>query len=108
MNLSSGDAPMPVAKPAASKTESKAANMVNELKKELSSVSTNAVGDINSMLNRVLKLEKENEEIKNQLKQALARLDQLEVGDSPAPVAAKAESEEEDDDSDDDDMDFFG
>jgi len=112
MNLSSGDAPMPVAKPAASKTESKAANMVNELKKELSSVSTNAVGDINSMLNRVLKLEKENEEIKNQLKQALARLDQLEVGGSPAPVAAKATpakaESEEDDDSDDDDMDFFG
>merc|ERR1711981_1219264 len=84
----------------------------------MGSDSNNAIGDIGSMLERVVKLEKENNEIKSQLEAALARLDQLEAAGS-APVAAaaapaaakpapkKEESEDEDED-DDDDMDFFG
>ena len=71
------------------------------------------------MLERVLKLEQENNDIKSQLKAALARLDQLEKGGAapaaaapaaaaPAKAAAKPEESDDDDDDDDDDMDFFG
>merc|ERR1711881_380296 len=103
----------PVAKaPASPKDESKAREMLNDLKRELTSDSNAAIGDINGMLARVLKLEQENNEIKDQLKAALARLDQLEgagaaapAGAAPAKPAAKEESEEEEED---DDMDFFG
>jgi len=111
--VASGDS----AAAAPAKVESKASAMIKELKKELTSDSNSAIGDIGSMLERVVKLEKENNEIKSQLEAALARLDQLEAAGSAsvaAPVAAaptkaapkKEESEDEDDD--DDDMDFFG
>merc|ERR1712071_94972 len=87
---------------------------ISDLKKELTSDSSNAIGDINGMLERVLKLEQENNDIKSQLKAALARLDQLEKGGAapaaatPAKAAAKPEESDDDDDDDDDDMDFFG
>lgn len=109
-------APAVAAPVAAAPVESKARAMLNDLKKELTSDSSAAIGDINSMLERVLKLEQENNEIKAQLKTALARLDQLEKSDAPAaapepvkaaPAAAPAAEESEEDD-DDDDMDFFG
>jgi len=91
--------------------------MIKELKKELTSDSNSAIGDIGSMLERVVKLEKENNEIKSQLEAALARLDQLEAAGSkpaaaPAAAAAKPapakKAESEDEEDDDDDMDFFG
>merc|ERR1711981_1051305 len=101
LGLSSGDAPAaaaPVkeqskpkqaAAPKAAAKESKASQMIKELKKELTTDSNAAINDMSSMLERVSKLEKENNEIKASLKKALARLDQLEGG------AAKAESDEE-------------
>jgi len=102
----------------ASPVESKASAMISELKKELTTDSQNSINDVNSMLDRVVKLEQENNEIKAQLQAALARLDQLEAAKpaAPAPVAAAPapakpaakKEESEDDDDDDDDMDFFG
>jgi len=89
--------------------------MISELKKELTTDSNNAINDISGMLDRVVKLEKENDDIKAQLQAALARLDQLEAAKpaaaaAPAPVAAApaAKKEESEDEDDDDDMDFFG
>merc|ERR1712109_228871 len=114
MGLASGDAAVEAA--SASPVESKASAMIADLIKELTNDSNNSIQDVNSMLDRVVKLEQENNEIKAQLQAALARLDQLEAaGKSAAPVATvcpaakkpepkKAESE---DDDDDDDMDFF-
>merc|ERR1712156_590856 len=120
MGLASGDASAPAEAAPASPVESKASAMIADLKKELTNDSNNSIQDVNSMLDRVVKLEQENNEIKSQLQAALARLDQLEAaGKSAAPAAApvaavcpaakkpepkKAESE---DDDDDDDMDFF-
>merc|ERR1712156_644246 len=117
MGFASGDAAAESAP--ASPVESKASAMIADLKKELTNDSKNSIQDVNSMLDRVVKLEQENNEIKSQLQAALARLDQLEAaGKSAAPAAApvaavcpaakkpepkKAESE----DDDDDDMDFF-
>merc|ERR1712117_613997 len=119
MGLASGDAAVEAA-PAtpASPVESKASAMIADLKKELTNDSNNSIQDVNSMLDRVVKLEQENNEIKAQLQAALARLDQLEAaGKSAAPAApvaavcpAKKEEpkkEESEDDDDDDDMDFF-
>merc|ERR1712117_608955 len=109
MGLASGDAT--VSAPA-SPVESKASAMIADLKKELTDDSKNAIQDTNSMLDRVVKLEQENNEIKAQLQAALARLDQLEAAGkssaapAAAPVAAvcpakkeepkKAESEDDD------------
>merc|ERR1712156_984195 len=116
LGLASGDAP--VSAPA-SPVESKASAMIADLKKELTNDSNNSIQDVNSMLDRVVKLEQENNEIKAQLQAALARLDQLEAaGKAAAPAAApvaavcpakKEEPKKEDseDDDDDDDMDFF-
>merc|ERR1712156_587667 len=116
MGLASGDASAPAEAAPASPVESKASAMIADLKKELTNDSKNSIQDVNSMLDRVVKLEQENNEIKSQLQAALARLDQLEAaGKSAAPAATvcpaakkpepkKAESE---DDDDDDDMDFF-
>merc|ERR1712156_212805 len=115
MGLASGDA---AASAPASPVESKASAMIADLKKELTNDSNNSIQDVNSMLDRVVKLEQENNEIKAQLQAALARLDQLEAaGKSAAPAApvaavcpAKKEEpkkEESEDDDDDDDMDFF-
>ena len=66
------------------------------------------------MLNRVTKLEQENNEIKAQLQAALARLDQLEASSSAAPAAAPAAAKpaapaatKEESEDEDDDMDFF-
>merc|ERR1712019_253912 len=114
LGLGAGDA----ASAPASPVESKASAMISELKKELTNDSNNSIQDVNSMLDRVAKLEQENNEIKAQLQAALARLDQLEAaGKSAAPAApvaavcpAKKEEpkkEESEDDDDDDDMDFF-
>merc|ERR1711981_677898 len=101
LGLSSGDAPAaaaPVkeqskpkqaAAPKAAAKESKASQMIKELKKEPTTDSNAAINDMSSMLERVSKLERENNEIKESLKKALARLDQLEGG------AAKADSDEE-------------
>merc|ERR1711972_563849 len=117
MGLASGDAAAASAAPA-SPVESKASAMIADLKKELTNDSNNSIQDVNSMLDRVVKLEQENNEIKAQLQAALARLDQLEAaGKSAAPAApvaavcpAKKEEpkkEESEDDDDDDDTDFF-
>merc|ERR1711972_506947 len=117
MGLASGDAAAAESAPA-SPVESKASAMIADLKKELTNDSKNAIQDTNSMLDRVVKLEQENNEIKAQLQAALARLDQLEAAKpaAPAPVAAAPapaklaakKEESEDDDDDDDDTDFFG
>merc|ERR1711988_1823488 len=118
MGLASGDAAVEAAPAApASPVESKASAMIADLKKELTNDSNNSIQDVNSMLDRVVKLEQENNEIKAQLQAALARLDQLEAaGKSAAPAApvaavcpAKKEEpkKEESEDDDDDDMDFF-
>merc|ERR1711976_551645 len=73
--------------------------------------SNNAISDISGMLDRVVKLEKENDEIKAQLQAALARLDQLEAAKpaaaapaaaAPAPAKAPAKKEESEDEDDDD------
>jgi len=105
LGLSSGDAPVS-AKPApaaeskksepkksAPKKESKASQMINELKQELNSDSGAAISDMGSMLNRVAKLEKENNEIKSALEAALKRLDQLEGKSAPAAAAAESDDE---------------
>jgi len=111
--MAGGDSSAAPCKVESQKVESKARAMISDLKKELTSDSSSAIGDINGMLERVLKLEQENNDIKSQLKAALARLDQLEKGGAapaaaaPAKPAAKPE-ESDDDDDDDDDMDFFG
>merc|ERR1712186_252100 len=85
LGLGAGDA----ASAPASPVESKASAMISELKKELTNDSNNSIQDVNSMLDRVVKLEQENNEIKAQLQAALARLDQLEsAGKAAAPVAA--------------------
>jgi len=99
LGCQSGDAPAsskPVAqapkKEAAPKKdqpkESKASAMIKELKKELNTDSSAAVSDMNSMLDRVAKLEKENNEIKSALEAALKRLDQLEGKPAAAAPAA--------------------
>merc|ERR1712038_2162585 len=115
LGLGAGDA----ASAPASPVESKASAMISELKKELTNDSNNSIQDVNSMLDRVVKLEQENNEIKAQLQAALARLDQLEAaGKAAAPAAApvaavcpakkeEPKKEESEDDDDDDDMDFF-
>jgi translation elongation factor EF-1beta len=118
LGLGAGDAPSsPVTAAPASPVESKAAAMISDLKKELTTDSNNSIKDVDSMLNRVAKLEQENNEIKKQLQDALARLEQLESSSKPAaPVAAvcpagppaKAPAKEEsEDEDDDDDCDFF-
>merc|ERR1712066_959087 len=117
LGLGAGDATIEAASAPATPVESKASAMISELKKELTNDSNNSIQDVNSMLDRVEKLEKENNEIKAQLQAALARLDQLEAVKpaAAAPVAAvcpaKKEEEpakkEESEDDDDDDMDFF-
>merc|ERR1712187_1062181 len=117
LGLASGDAP--VSAPA-SPVESKASAMIADLKKELTNDSNNSIQDVNSMLDRVVKLEQENNEIKAQLQAALARLDQLEAAGKAAPAAAapvaavcpakkeepKKEESEDDDDDDCSDFDF--
>merc|ERR1712035_156298 len=92
MGLASGDAAVEAAPAApASPVESKASAMIADLKKELTNDSNNSIQDVNSMLDRVVKLEQENNEIKAQLQAALARLDQLEAaGKSAAPAAPVA------------------
>merc|ERR1712014_564611 len=111
MGLASGDAAVEAAPAApASPVESKASAMIADLKKELTNDSNNSIQDVNSMLDRVVKLEQENNEIKAQLQAALARLDQLEAaGKSAAPAAPVAavcpakKEEPKKEDSDDDD-----
>merc|ERR1712156_377390 len=122
LGLASGDASAPAEAAPASPVESKASAMIADLKKELTSDSKNSIQDVNSMLDRVVKLEQKNNEIKAQLQAALARLDQLEAAGksaaapAAAPVAAvcpakkeepakKAESEDDDDDCSDFDFD---
>ena len=104
-------------KPQAAKKENKAAKMVSDLREDLANAQTDS--ELAKMLDRVLKLEKENAEIKFSLVKALERLEMLEknqaaapaaaaapVPAKAAPVAAKKQDSDVDDDSDDDD-DFF-
>lgn len=121
LGLGAGDAgscpSTPVTEQPASPVESKASAMISQLKKDLTTDSNESIKDVNSMLDRVSKLEQENNEIKAQLKAALARLDQLESSASSAPTApvaqicpaapAKKEPEPESEDEDDSDMDDF-
>merc|ERR1711879_22990 len=94
MGMGAGDAPSAPSTPVteSAPAPSKASAMISELKKELTTDSNNAINDISGMLDRVVKLEKENDDIKAQLQAALARLDQLEAAKpaaaAPAPVAA--------------------
>merc|ERR1712038_1715912 len=90
MGLASGDASAPAEAAPASPVESKASAMIADLKKELTSDSKNSIQDVNSMLDRVVKLEQENNEIKAQLQAALARLDQLEAAGKSAAAPAAA------------------
>merc|ERR1711957_971753 len=112
LGLGAGDASAPASAPA-TPVESKASAMISELKKELTDDSLESMGDVEDMLNRVTKLEQENNEIKAQLQAALARLDQLEASSSAAPAAAKpaapvaAAAAKEESEDEDDDMDFF-
>jgi len=107
--LSSGDGPVVKNRAPVSKT----ANMISDLKKDLAAASSDAVTDLSKVLDRVAKLEAENNCIREQLQKALERLEKLEVRDSAAPKVEvakaapvkKEESEEEDDDSD---VDLFG
>jgi len=117
LGMGAGDAPAAAAPASPVESTSKSLAMISELKKELTTDSTNHSNDVNSMLERVSKLEQENNEIKAQLQAALARLDSLEASSkpsSPAPVAAVCpaapapKKEESEDEDDDDDMDFFG
>jgi len=117
MGMGAGDAPSAPSTPVteSAPAPSKASAMISELKKELTTDSNNAINDISGMLDRVVKLEKENDDIKAQLQAALARLDQLESAKpaaaapvAAAPAAKKQEESEDEDDDDDDDMDFFG
>jgi len=99
------------------KKENKAANMVKELKQQVQNASNDS--ELSNMLDRVLKLEKENQEIRSSLEKALSRLELLEkngafvpaekeaVSAAPAktPAAKKVDSDAEE--SDDDDDDFF-
>merc|ERR1712071_347212 len=89
LGLGDGDASAPASSAPATPVESKASAMISELKKELNDDSLESMGDVEDMLNRVTKLEQENNEIKAQLQAALARLDQLEASSTAAPVAAK-------------------
>merc|ERR1712087_199603 len=98
----------PAPKKAAEKPASKAVEMVRELKQELSS--DNSDSQISAMMERVLKLEKENEAIRGSLEKAFARLEILEkqpaAAVEAAPAAAPAKEPEAEEESDDDD-DFF-
>jgi len=108
--LASGDSSAAPVKAENQPVESKARAMISDLKKELTSDSNSAIGDISGMLDRVLKLEQENNEIKNQLKAALARLDQLEKGGAAPAAAAPTEAAkpaDDDDEDEDSDVDFF-
>jgi len=100
-------------KPQAAKKENKAAKMVSDLREDLANAQTDS--ELAKMLDRVLKLEKENAEIKCSLVKALERLEMLEKNQAApaaapaaaaAPAPAKAAPVEESDDDDDDD-DFF-
>merc|ERR1712071_31881 len=57
--MAGGDSSAAPCKAESQKVESKARAMISDLKKELTSDSSNAIGDINGMLERVLKLEQE-------------------------------------------------
>jgi len=120
MGIASGDSaantPAPARKAEAKPEASKASSMMKDLQNELASASSGAVSDIGALLERVCKLEEENNSVKKTLEQALAKLDLLEskFSDQSAPKAeakeepkseAKPEAEEEDDD---DDFSLFG
>merc|ERR1712004_661096 len=96
---SSGDAPA-----------SKTASMIKDLKQDLAQVSNSAVTDLAKVLDRVAKLEEENNTIRSQLQAALARLEKLELGDAaPAPTKVeKPAPKQEESEEDDDDVDLFG
>lgn len=100
---------------AAPKSENKAAKMVSDLKEYLVSDNTKNESELSSMLDRVLKLEQENQDIRSSLEKALERLEILEKNGAfkpeekeaspaakPAPVPAKKDDDEDDDDDDDD------
>merc|ERR1712115_366325 len=103
--LSAGDSA------SASVPASKTANMIADLKNDLASASNDAVTDLAKVLDRVAKLEEENNTIRSQLQAALARLEKLEVSGGSAPTAAapvKESPKQEEEDDDDDSVDLFG
>lgn len=87
--------------------------MVSDLKQDLAKASDDS--ELSNMLSRVLKLEEENQAIRNSLEKALARLEILEKQGAFTPEkvaeavkapepAKKADSDVDDDDDDDDDF----
>merc|ERR1712177_16137 len=78
----------PAEKKAAPAKASKALEMVQELKQEIAN--DNSDNQISAMMERVLKLEKENEAIRTSLEKALARLEILEKQPVASAAAAAA------------------
>merc|ERR1712226_1222781 len=99
---------------AAKKPENKAAKMVSDLKQDLAN-NASSDGELSSMMNRVLKLEQENQAIRSSLEKALERLEKQGAfkpeESKPAAVAAPAKAEakkvDSDAESENDDDDFF-
>merc|ERR1712226_1346547 len=101
---------------AAKKPENKAAKMVSDLKQDLAN-NASSDGELSSMMNRVLKLEQENQAIRSSLEKALERLEILEKQGAfkpeeskpaaAAPAKAEVKKVDSDAESEDDDDDFF-
>merc|ERR1711970_1648184 len=93
--------------------------MVSDLKQDLAN-NASSDSELSSMLDRVLKLEQENQAIRSSLEKALERLEILEkqgafkpeetkstTPAAAAPTQTPAKKEEDSDAEDDDDDDFF-
>lgn len=107
----------PIKKAAAKAPQNKAAKMVSDLKQDLQATSNND-SELSSMLDRVMKLEQENQAIRSSLEAALSRLEILEKQGAfqpaeaaaavPAAVAPAKKQDTDVDEDEDDDDDFFG
>lgn len=107
----------PIKKAAAKAPQNKAAKMVSDLKQDLQATSNND-SELSSMLDRVMKLEQENQAIRSSLEAALSRLEILEkqgafqpaeaAAAAPAAVAPAKKQDTDVDEDEDDDDDFFG
>jgi len=93
--------------------ENKASSMINNLKDNLDKVSLSSASNSNALLDRITKLEKENEKIQKNLTDALKRLEILEKAEKSSIVETKVEAKveclkkvesESDEDSDDEDL----
>jgi len=91
--------------------ENKVSSMINNLKDNLDKVSLSSASNSNALLDRITKLEKENEKIQKNLTDALKRLEILEKAETgavetkvevKAATLQKVESEDDDGDSDED------